>query len=172
MPKKFKIRFLYLLLLFILYSSTCKDYESCNYPPYFFFTTIKHSDSFITSQYQYAYGIGKESKLILKNTRNDDSLSNYFDVVYKDTNSLYFILPANLETETVYYCLVDKLLNRDTVGISYTRKLSILNTDNCRKSYPTLLSSKIIYTSNNLLKDSCRIDLRFEELYHLVLFRK
>lgn len=153
-----------LILLFILSGSTCREYEPC--PSTFnFITTLKKDSNFITVQYQYAFGIGQENSFITPDSFNDNQF-------YPDQDSIFFILPANLKEDNVFFSLVDKNLNKDTIGISYTKKISVNNKRYCRKTYATITSSKIIFLSNRFLKDSCRIEKGFNESQNLILVKK
>jgi hypothetical protein len=103
--------------------------------------------------------------LLIKNTtdeyrsvytvkKNDTNLNNQSNRFILNTDSLYFLVPPDYYTDSIYLCFEHINSNIDTVGLCYKRKLFIKREYSKQAFDMEVYDSKIFYLSPGFDKDS------------------
>jgi hypothetical protein len=133
----------YLLIAFLLCGCTCKEYDPI-VAPYRYIINIENITGNITHEYLTV-------KSVAKNSSNTNLTSDNY---YLNSDSTYFTIPPDYNTDSIFLCFENKDNQIDTVGLCYKRKLYIKRRFNDKAFDVEIVGSKIFYVSNRFNRDS------------------
>jgi len=137
-----KTKLTYIVVAFLVFGFKCAD--ELYRPPFSYVVSFQTGIKNTTDEYRSVYTLKK----------NDTNLNNQSNRFILNTDSLYFLVPPDYYTDSIYLCFEHINSNIDTVGLCYKRKLFIKREYSKQAFDMEVYDSKIFYLSPGFDKDS------------------